>query len=326
MLRQALLAASRNERAETVVRASPAARALASRYVAGESPGDAVRVAAEVAAYGLRIAVGRVGGEAPGRVGGETPGRVGGETPGRVGGEATERVGGEASESACLALVEGLAAAGIAKGADVTVRLSALGLRGSERAARDRAARICAAADEAGATVTLAAEEYPLTEPALSVLGELRERHPSAGVVVPARLRQAEEYCRTLAGPGSRVVLCKGGDGAPEVLAFTSRTDVDRSFARCLRVLMAGRGRPAIATADRRLLDVAAALAALNEREPGGFEYRLPYGVRPGERRRLTGQGATVRIFVPYGVDWYPYVVRRVAEDPAGALLSALGR
>jgi len=112
-----------------------------------------------------------------------------------------------------------------------------------------------------------------------------------------------------------RVRLCKGAYAEPAAEAFTARHDVDKSFARCLRILMAGPGFPMIATHDPRLIAITRSLGL--GRPPESFEYQMLYGVRPEEQRRLAGTGARVRVYLPYGDDWYGYLVRRLAERPA---------
>ena len=112
-----------------------------------------------------------------------------------------------------------------------------------------------------------------------------------------------------------RVRLCKGAYAEPAAEAFTARHDVDKSFARCLRILMAGPGYPMIATHDPRLIAITHSLGL--PRAPDSFEYQMLYGVRPDEQRRLASAGAQVRVYVPYGSDWYGYLVRRLAERPA---------
>jgi proline dehydrogenase len=100
-------------------------------------------------------------------------------------------------------------------------------------------------------------------------------------------------------------------------VAFTSRAEVDRSYVRCLRVLLRGDGYPMLATHDPRLIEIAAAQAYLTGRGPGDFEYQMLYGIRPAEQRRLAAGGARMRVYLPYGSDWYGYLVRRLAERPA---------
>src|SRR5689334_4250402 len=128
-----------------------------------------------------------------------------------------------------------------------------------------------------------------------------------------------EADVRELATPGTRVRLCKGAYAEPVAEAFESRHEVDKSFARCLRILMTGPGYPMIATHDPRLIDITRALGLA--RPADSFEYQMLHGVRPDEQRRLAAAGAKVRVYVPYGGDWYPYLVRRLAERPANLAL-----
>jgi proline dehydrogenase len=93
--------------------------------------------------------------------------------------------------------------------------------------------------------------------------------------------------------------------------------DVDKSYVRCLKVLMSGAGYPMIATHDPRLIDIAGALAVQHDRAQGTYEYQMLYGVRPEEQHRLAASGEVMRVYVPYGEDWYGYLVRRLAERPA---------
>jgi proline dehydrogenase len=149
------------------------------------------------------------------------------------------------------------------------------------------------------------------------VLRDLRKDFPETGAVVQAYLRRTEHDCRDLAEEGSRVRLCKGAYREPDTVAFQDRVEVDRSYVRCLRVLMEGGGYPMVATHDPRLIAIAAALAERAGRTPDSWEYQMLYGVRPDEQLRLRAEGYTVRVYVPYGAEWYGYLVRRLAERPA---------
>jgi proline dehydrogenase len=116
------------------------------------------------------------------------------------------------------------------------------------------------------------------------------------------------------------VRLCKGAYAEPASVAFQGRDDVDRSYVRCLKVLMAGKGYPMVATHDPRLVAIATSLAGQHGRASGSFEYQMLYGVRPDEQRRLASAGETVRVYVPYGTQWYGYLTRRLAERPANTM------
>ena len=184
-----------------------------------------------------------------------------------------------------------------------------------ERIAAEHIERIAIAARDAGTTVTLDAEDHRTIDATLRIATALRSRLPFVGSVVQAALRRTETDVRGLTAPGVRVRLCKGAYAEPAAEAFTSRHDVDKSFARCLRILMAGPGYPMIATHDPRLIAITGSLGL--SRAPDSFEYQMLYGVRPDEQRRLASAGAHVRVYVPYGGDWYSYLVRRLAERPA---------
>ena len=110
--------------------------------------------------------------------------------------------------------------------------------------------------------------------------------------------------------------LCKGAYAQPESVAYQDAADVDRSYVRCLKVLMEGQGYPMVATHDPRLVEIATSLAGRAARPQGSYEFQMLYGVRPDEQRRLAANGERVRVYVPYGQEWYGYLMRRLAERP----------
>jgi proline dehydrogenase len=173
------------------------------------------------------------------------------------------------------------------------------------------------AARSAGTTVTLDMEDHQLVEPTVRLHRELRADFPDVGCVIQSYLRRSEADCAALAAMGARVRLCKGAYDAPEQVAFTGRAEVDRSYVRCMRRLLDGTGYPMLATHDPRLIDIAGAQGILAGRPASSFEYQMLYGIRPAEQRRLAALGARVRVYVPYGSDWYGYLTRRLAERPA---------
>jgi proline dehydrogenase len=160
-------------------------------------------------------------------------------------------------------------------------------------------------------------EEHEMVEAVLRIHRELREEFADLGCVIQSYLRRSEADCAALAASGARVRLCKGAYDAPEQVAFTSRRDIDRCYVRCLRRLLAGPCYPMLATHDPRLIEIAGAQTILAGRSVDSFEYQMLYGIRPSEQRRLAALGARVRVYVPYGSDWYGYLTRRLAERPA---------
>ena len=225
-------------------------------------------------------------------------------------------------------LLAQLAEAGLAEGgrAEVSVKPTAVGLglaEHGEKTAAENVTRICAAARAAGTTVTLDMEDHTRVDQTLRIAAQVRLDYPDLGVVIQSSLRRSVADCAALAQAGSRVRLCKGAYNAPDEVAYPARHDVDRSYARALRVLMDGPGYPMIATHDPRLLRIAAAQAELGARTPDSYEYQMLYGVRPAEQRRLAATGARLRVYLPYGQDWYSYLVRRLAERPANVAFFA---
>src|SRR6266511_4300029 len=186
-----------------------------------------------------------------------------------------------AAKDEYLALLDALAAAELTPAAEISVKLSALGQVFDEKVAYEHAKAICARAAEAGTTVTLDAEEHTTTDSTLDILAKLRTDFPTVGAVLQAYLRRTEADCRELATAGSRVRLCKGAYNEPESVAFGE--DRARWF----------------------------------DRSPDEFEFQMLYGVRPDEQRRLAAEGYTMRVYVPYGTQWYAYLMRRLAERPA---------
>jgi proline dehydrogenase len=308
VLRRALMAASASERVRRAVTGTPAARAVVDRYVAGESSEDAVAVARELRSAGLLV------------------------TLDYLGEDTTDARRAAATTAQYVHLLGKLAAEGLTEdgAVEVSVKPTALGLLlGSEgrpepnvlgeRVATEHLERIAAAAADAGTTVTIDAEDHRTTDAALRIAGSLRSRFPAVGTVLQAALRRTEADARELAAPRTRVRLCKGAYAEPAAEAFDTRHDVDKSFARGLRILMSGPGYPMIATHDPRLIAITTSLGL--GRPAGSFEYQMLHGVRPDEQRRLAAAGAKVRVYVPYGGDWYPYLVRRLAERPANLAL-----
>jgi len=221
-----------------------------------------------------------------------------------------------------VALIGMLAAAGLTQGgrAEVSVKPTAVGLglpEHGEKTAAEHIARICAAARAAGTTVTVDMEDSTRVEPTLRLVGQARQDYPELGCVIQSYLRRSPDDCEALATAGSRVRLCKGAYRAPDGVALAARSEVDRAYARCLRILLGGQGYPMLATHDPRLIAIARSLATTIGRDPGSFEYQMLYGIRTDEQRRLIAEGAQVRVYVPYGSDWYGYFMRRLAERPA---------
>jgi proline dehydrogenase len=295
LLRQPILLLSRSDAVRRLVTTMPVTAGMVQGYVPGESVDDAVRATQGLVEAGLVVSLDFLGED------------------------TLDAEQAEATVAAYTDLLAHLADAGLARHAEVSVKLSAVGQAlpdVGDKVALENARTICRAARNAGTTVTLDMEDHTTTDRTLETLHELRKDFPETGAVVQAYLRRTEDDCRALAHEGSRVRLCKGAYNEPGSVAFTDRVEVDKSYVRCLKVLMGGEGYPMIATHDPRMVEIAASLASRYGRAPGTYEYQMLYGIRPAEQRRLAAAGETVRVYVPYGVQWYGYLMRRLAERP----------
>ncbi|MFY9808087.1 MAG: proline dehydrogenase family protein [Pseudonocardiaceae bacterium] len=293
VLRPLILAVADHPAVRRIVATAPVSRYVVSRFVAGVSTEQGVAVATALVADGLAVSLDHLGEG------------------------ITDEAGAESTVGAYLDLLACLAAEGLTHRAEVSVKLSAVGQRLDEALALRNAARICAAAEQAGTTVSLDAEDHTVTESTLRVHTELRRSWPETGAVLQAHLHRTLDDCRALAIDGARVRLCKGAYAEPPELAFRTSKEVAGSFVRCANILLAGPGYPMFATHDPRLIDIVSERARWYGRAPGSFEYQMLYGVRPAEQRRLAAAGYTVRVYLPYGSDWYSYLSRRLAERPS---------
>ena len=296
MLRATLLSASRSEPVRTLVENAPISRSVVRRFVPGTSVAEAVNASAGLVASGRLVSLDRLGED------------------------TTDREHAEATRDSYLELLRALGEAGLTHAVEVSVKLSAVGqfLTGDgEKIALENTRAICESATSLGTTVTIDMEDHTTTDSTLSILRQLRVDFPDTGAVVQSYLRRTAGDCRDLSGPRSRVRLCKGAYNEPESVAFRDKEDVDLSYVRCLKILMAGQGYPMVASHDPRLVEIAGTLAVRHGRSPGGYEYQMLYGVRPEEQKRLAAAGERLRVYTPYGDEWYGYFMRRLAERPA---------
>ena len=259
MLRRTLLAASASTRLRELITTAPLTRDVVSRFVAGDGLQDALRVTERLIADGLLVSLDYLGED------------------------TTDPQQAAAVTEEYVRLLGRLGEAGLAAGgrAEVSVKPTAVGLGladHGEKTAVENLARIATAARNAGTTVTVDMEDHTRIEQTLRIVAGLRADFPDLGCVVQAYLRRSAGDCAALAAAGSRVRLCKGAYSAPEDVAFARKADVDRSYARCMRILLEGPGYPMLATHDPRLVEIASMKAGHRRPRPG--QLRVPAAVR----------------------------------------------
>ena len=295
LLRQPILLLARSQGVKKLVSTMPVSSGIVTSYVPGEETADAVRATAVLVDDGLRV------------------------TLDYLGEDTTDAAQAQATVAAYKDLLAELSSQGLAPHAEVSVKLSAIGQSlpdSGHRVALENARDICRAARNAGTTVTLDMEDHTTTDSTLSILRELRKDFPETGAVLQAMLHRTEADCRALAYEGSRVRLCKGAYMEPADVAFQEKVEIDKAYVRCLKVLLGGQGYPMVATHDPRMVQITSSLASRFGRRPGTYEFQMLYGIRPEEQKRLAAAGETVRVYIPYGTEWYGYLMRRLAEKP----------
>lgn len=216
--------------------------------------------------------------------------------------------------------LDALAARGLDR--NVSLKPSQMGLAIDPTLARENVGAIVARAVETGAFLRIDMEEHTTTDATLALWRDVRPAGAGGdgadvGVVIQSALRRSAADVEAIIEAGGRVRLCKGAYKEPAGVAFQDKTEVDDSYERLmLRLLRAGR-YPAIATHDVRLIKRAVAVATSEGIARDAFEFQMLYGVRRDLQEQLVGAGWTVRVYVPFGGQWYPYFMRRLAERPA---------
>ncbi len=298
-VRPMILAAGRGERLRHAVQRMPVTRTVVRRFVAGETIDSALDSVALLRDSGRYVSVDHLGED------------------------VSDADDADRATWVYLDLIDQLSRLGGGAGVrplEVSLKLSALGRsldRDGAKIARDNTVAICQAAQRARVWVTVDAEGHTTTDSTLSIVRDLRRDFPWLGVVLQAYLRRTPGDCEEFAATGARVRLCKGAYDEPASVAHREPAAVTDAYLSCLQTLMSGSGYPMVASHDPAVLDAVPALARESGRGPGDFEYQMLYGIRDDEQRRLADGGNQVRVYVPFGDQWYGYFMRRLAERPA---------
>jgi len=267
---------------------------LAYRFVAGDHLDDAVRVVTDVNRRGWSASLDHLGEN------------------------VTEEHAARAATEDYLAAFERIASERL--NANVSVKLTQLGLDISPNLCQELLTRVLARAQQLDNFVRIDMEGSAYTQRTLDLVLALHERYPNCGVVLQSYLlRTADDIARVNAAK-VRVRLVKGAYKEPPDVAFAKKTDVDAKFEAGMQQLLLNGVYPAIATHDDRLIEATKQFARKREIPTDRFEFQMLYGIRRDLQDRLLREGYRVRIYVPYGTEWYPYLMRRLAERPANLL------
>jgi proline dehydrogenase len=274
---------------------------MVARFVAGEGLAEALDVLERLTDQGYRTTVDILGES------------------------VTSESAARAAADQYLATIDALAERGLDR--NVSLKLSQMGLGLSRELCRDNVGRIVARAVERDAFVRIDMEDHTTTDATLAMWRELRPAVPvegdaqgDAGVVIQSALRRSAADVESLIAEGARIRLCKGAYVEPSSVAYPAKADVDTAYeSLMLRLLREGR-YPAFATHDERLIARATQVAKAEGILPDRFEFQMLYGVRRDLQERLVRSGFGVRVYIPFGTQWYPYFMRRLAERPANVV------
>ncbi|MDQ1348591.1 MAG: Proline dehydrogenase [Acidobacteriota bacterium] len=263
---------------------------VASRYVAGEKLEDALAVVERLSAEGAMA------------------------TLDLLGEEVAERSKATAAADEYVRMLDAIAARGLP--ANVSIKLTSLGLKIDTEFCRENAERIVAAAAGHGNFVRIDMEDHTTTDRTLAIYREIFTRHQNVGVVFQAYMRRTLADIAALPAAGANVRLCKGIYIEPRAVAWKGYETVRMNFLRALEKLLAAGVYVGIATHDEHLACGAVALVDRLQVPRERYEFQMLHGVDPELRQILIAGGHRLRVYVPYGRDWYPYSTRRLRENP----------
>lgn len=278
---------------EKMVTGTRPGRALAERFVAGDTLDEAVVVTRRLNEEGFLVSLDLLGEE------------------------VRDHSSALAATDEYLECLQRIASDGLE--ANISVKPTQLGLAIDESLAMAAIDRLGQMAAATGATITLDMEDSRYTEATVRLFERGQATHGNLGIAIQSCMRRTPSDLDRIVPLGGHIRLCKGAYVEPPEVALTARAEVDAAYADQLRLLMgAATTKPALATHDGDLVDLARALAG---GRAGEFEFQMLYGVRPDLQRQLIAEGFPLRIYLPFGSQWYPYLTRRLAERPANATL-----
>jgi len=300
VLRSAFIALSHNRPLRTFSEHSSLGNKLSSRFVAGLEIDDALRVAEQVNRQGMLVTLDSLGESV-----------------------TTEA---EAMRSADVyhRLLDEIAARKLKS--NISVKLTQMGLTQDPALAERIAANLTQHARATGNFVRIDMEDSSLTQITMDIVRRIHAQPDLAdavGIVIQSYLFRSQSDIEQLIADGIRVRLCKGAYKEPPEVAFPSKADVDANYIKLANLLLQSPIYHGLATHDENMIAAAKSFAAAHNIPPSHFEFQMLFGVRRDLQRKLVAEGYNVRVYVPFGREWYPYFMRRLAERPANVLFIA---
>lgn len=290
-MRSILLRLSESKRLAPFIMKNGVSRRVARRFVAGETLDDAVEAAQQVN-RSLQLASLDLLGE-----------------------NVSDKAGARRAAENYVAIFDRIAEERL--DANVSLKLTQLGLDLSENLCQELLEGIVSHATNLGNFVRIDMEGSPYTERTVKITKRVREKHMGVGTVMQAYLYRAEKDIRDLLAVGCRIRLCKGAYKEPAQVAFPHKADVDANYVKLMKILLPSGIYHGIATHDPAMIQATKDFAYDHAIKRDQFEFQMLYGIRTDLQRQLVREGFRVRVYIPFGVDWFPYFMRRLAERPA---------
>ncbi|HKF36118.1 MAG TPA: proline dehydrogenase family protein [Ktedonobacteraceae bacterium] len=294
MLKGTLLYLAQNTTLRDFVTNNRATRAVSRRFVAGEALDSAIEATRALNLRSMHVSLDHLG----------------------------ENVS-DAKEAASAAqdyitILDRIKQAGV--DANISIKLTALGLDISQELCEQNTCRILEYAQQFPIFVRIDMEGSAYTERTVDITLRMHKQFEHVGTVIQSCLYRSKKDVEQLIAQGVRVRLVKGAYKEPKAVAFQQKSEVDHNFVRLMTALLLRGNYPAIATHDEAIINATCKFARDNGISKSAFEFQMLYGIRRDLQEKLVSQGYNVRIYVPYGSQWYPYLVRRLAERPANLL------
>ena len=300
VLRSFFIALSHNRTLRRFSERSLLGKRLSSRFIAGMEIDDALRVAEAVNKQGMSVTLDSLGES------------VTTETEARAAAEVYHK------------LLDAIAARKL--DANISMKLTQMGLNLSPELAESIAESVAQHAGKTGSFVRIDMEDSSLTQVTIDIVKRLHAKpklRGAIGIVIQAYLYRSQKDIAELIANGIRVRLCKGAYQEPAEIAYPRKADVDANFIKLANLLLASPVYHGLATHDDAMVAAARRYASEHGIDRSRFEFQMLYGIRRDLQRMLVEEGYKVRVYVPFGDDWYPYFMRRLAERPANVLFLA---
>lgn len=294
MLKRTLLYMAHNEAVRRFVMNNRAARGVSRRFVAGEQLEEAIEVVRVLNGRGLHVSLDHLGEN------------------------VTDEREARAAARDYMQILDRVKATGV--DANISIKLTALGLDISAQLCEENISHILEHAQQFPIFVRIDMEGSAYTGQTVDLTLRLHERFEHVGTVIQSCLYRSRKDVEQLILQGVRVRLVKGAYREPKSLAFQNKSEVDRNYVRLMTLLLQRGNYPALATHDEAIINATCRFAHDNGIGQDAFEFQMLYGIRRDLQERLVQKGYNVRIYVPYGSQWYPYLMRRMAERPANLM------